>query len=58
MHLENYNTLMNIIIGMTVVTHQRTCPNYLGAKSGISGELGVSESGSKKINPAHYKCPI
>ena len=30
---------------------KRTCLNYLGAKSGISGELGVSESGSKKINP-------
>tara|TARA_B100001287_G_scaffold275566_1_gene283501 strand:- start:1402 stop:2694 length:1293 start_codon:yes stop_codon:yes gene_type:complete len=30
---------------------KRTCLNKLNSKSGISGELGVSESGSKKINP-------
>ena len=35
---------------------KRTCLNWLGAKSGISGEMGVSESGSKKINPM-LQCP-
>lgn len=30
---------------------KRSCIEYLSANSGISGEMGVSESGSKKINP-------
>jgi len=30
---------------------KRNCIEYLKATSGVSGEMGVSESGSKKINP-------
>ena len=36
---------------IAVISTKRSCVQYLGATTGISGELGVSESGSKKINP-------
>ena len=35
---------------------KRSCVQYLGATTGISGELGVSESEVKRLIP-HYRCP-